>query len=452
MTYPGMDELRTALTGWLPQRGWFAANGREMRDVRIRRATELVDRRPAGGPLALLLVLEASFTDGGAQHYQVLLGLRRTVSPELRRAVFAEVGGHAVYDALADAELVAVLLSTMDSGRDVDDLEFRSVGGIPELSEVHVRPISGEQSNSSVVIDERMVLKVFRRLQPGVNPDVELHRALERARNPHVPRFLGAVHGRLDGLPTSLLTLQEFVPGTTSGWDAALRSLAGHLAGESTADVAESARALGEAVAAVHRDLAEVFGTSSLDPASITCELKSAVELAVDSAPVLAPHAAALQELVDSLAVGHDRPLAQRVHGDLHLGQVLRSERGWVVLDFEGEPDRPLSARVRHASPWRDVAGMLRSYDYAADHTTASADDPGTTAVRRARAWAETAKRAFLAGYESTSGRRADRAVLDAFVLGKALYEVAYDARHRPSWTTIPLSGVLRLLEARHVR
>ena len=233
---------------------------------------------------------------------------------------------------------------------------------------------------------------------------------------------------------------QEFFPGTEDAWRVALRAVAAH------EDFDESARQLGAATAEVHASLAEVLPTEAVSPEAIARRPPACARATIAAAPRSPPWPPTSTASPTSFdpAVNASWPALQRIHGDYHLGQVLKvAERGWVLLDFEGEPLRPLTERNLPDLAVRDIAGMLRSFDYAAggreqSHTGGSARD-----------WALSAQRAFLDGYAAQCGRdpREDAALLIAFQLDKALYEVVYEARNRPTWLTIPTAAVVRLLD-----
>lgn len=276
------------------------------------------------------------------------------------------------------------------------------------------RVIGTEQSNTSVVFDEAVILKVFRRVACGVHPDIELTAALTRAGNPHVPRLLESFETTVDGRPCPLGMVTEYAADATDGWT--LATAAGDFTGES--------RLLGSVVAAVHADLATALGTST---AAVEVDtLLRRLAAAVATVPALQAHRAAIEARYTALA---GQPVTvQRIHGDLHLGQALRTPRTWLLIDFEGEPGAPLEERRAPDSPLRDVAGMLRSLDYAG------------------RGEAERA--AFCEGYAGAAGAdpRGRAAVLAGYELDKAVYEAAYEARHRPDWLHRPLEAIARLL------
>ncbi|GAA3794773.1 hypothetical protein ACFS5L_30875 [Streptomyces phyllanthi] len=230
----------------------------------------------------------------------------------------------------------------------------------------------------------------------------------------------------------------------------------------------EEARALGRATAEVHSALARQLDSRALTPAEadeLAAGLTRRLDEAVDELPELLPFAGPLRDIHRSLRSGADRGrplLVQRVHGDLHLGQVLRAPHGWVLIDFEGEPGHPLHERRRLQPAVRDVAAMLRSFDYAAHHALsevlgtppaehAPLGPRGARLARRASAWAVHNRRAFSAGYAEAGGTdpRCDPVLLRAFEADKAVYEAVYEARNRPEWLPIPLEAVRRLAHGR---
>lgn len=300
-------------------------------------------------------------------------------------------------------------------------------GDASALAGLPGRPHGGEQSNTSLIFGETMIVKYFRRLEPGPNPDVELLSAITDC--PHVAPCTGWVTGDVDGEQHTLAMLQDYVPEAVDGWRFALGFT------RIGAPFAPEATLIGEATRKVHDALAQAFPREEVPVSRVVAGLEEHLGDMVARAGVLQPFAAPAREFYRQLLP--DQPegdteetvSVQRIHGDLHLGQLLRDPDRYVLIDFEGEPARPLPERRRPDSPLRDVAGMLRSLDYAAH-----ADDAPDR-------WTRKAAEGLLAGYGVDSSL-----LLQAYVLDKALYEVAYETNHRPDWVDIPLGAVKRLL------
>ena len=329
----------------------------------------------------------------------------------------------------------------------------------PRFEIVSSRVFGGEQSNSSIIYEladaagaplRPVICKLFRALQPGDNPDVELLDALGAAGSRVVPQSLGYLNGQwadaagdtASGQPASgqLAFAQEFLPDVEDAWRTATR------AAEEGRDFTAAARTLGEATAEVHEVLARALGTTATTPADIaasTTSMTHRLGLAIAEVPELAP----LRERIEAVyarAAASPWPPMQRIHGDLHLGQALDVPgRGWVLLDFEGEPLRPMAERNQPDLPLRDVAGMLRSFDYVAGaRVLAGTGDPATE-------WESACRRAYVDGYSARSGHDllANQVLLDALEIDKAVYEAIYEARNRPDWLPIPVTAITRLAE-----
>jgi maltokinase len=458
--------IEDALATWLGNQRWFAGKGQELRDLAIVADTELL----AGDPGLRHLILAVSHGTS-VDYYQVLIGLRRRLPGRLKHARIGPSGdGRQVYDALHDADLTKTLLAGIAADAETGTLRMHAIPGARFDTGLDSLVLGAEQSNTSLVYGEESILKVFRRLSPGPNPDLEVTTALARLGSPQVAEPLGWIETRLEGVPTSLAILSRYLRLATDGWTLAATSVrdlyavvgdandrdqndmgAGErsgrvLAADAGGDFAGESRRLGIATAQVHADLAAAFGTDQLgtDAAGeLTERMFRKLDLAVAAVPELAKHVDMISDAYSELAKLSGPFPVQRVHGDYHLGQVLRTETGWVVLDFEGEPATPLAQRRARSSPLRDVAGMLRSFDYAARHQLIG--HPGQAALSgTARDWVRRNASAFCVGYAEAGGLDpvANQVLLRALQLDKAVYEVLYEARHRPSWLPIPLDSL----------
>jgi maltokinase len=311
-----------------------------------------------------------------------------------------------------------------------------------------MRAMAVEQTNTSVVFDDRIILKIFRRVHDEPNPDAEVVDALTAAGYEHTARPLAT--WRRDG--RDLAVAREFLPGGADGWQLALTSLRDLYdrrlpPADCGGDFAFEAARLGEATAELHVALAAAFGS---EPADL--DVWEAV-LAAGTDPV---DPALTDEVRRRLRSARDPGRQIRVHGDLHLGQVLRTDAGWYLLDFEGEPRIPTAERRRPSSALRDVAGMLRSFHYASRAALRERHDPTDEEVGElAQAWEDRNAGAFLSAYLGVaevdpllpSDEPSLLAVLGAHELAKAVYEVGYERAHRPDWEAIPAEAVARLLD-----
>lgn len=442
-----------ALTGWFPGQRWFAGKGAPIDRLAIVADTLLVE----GDPSLRHLIVAVSQA-GGTDRYQLLAGLRTAIPDRLEHAVIGPAGdaqpGQAwvAYDALHDPPLTRRLLAAMAGQETIGPLSFHAEPDAAIDTGLDSLVLTAEQSNTSMIFGEEAILKVFRRPHPGPNPDLEIPRALHRAGSPHVAPPLGWMQITLDDVPTVLAILSTYLRAATDGWLLAATSVRDLYASDAVSaaeaggDFAAEAHRLGEATAEVHRALAEAFGTAEL-PASahrdLAAQMRGRLDAAVAAVPQLAPHAGLLAEAFTELA-GIDEPLpVQRIHGDYHLGQVIRTQAGWVLLDFEGEPVVPLAQRRARAPALRDVAGMLRSLDYAARHQLPGHADQ-ERAHAAARDWVSRNQAAFCAGYAQAGGTDPGKhaVLLRALTLDKAVYEVMYEASHRPSWLSIPLESI----------
>ena len=488
---------------WLAGRRWFGSKGQGIARVALRDVALLCERPPA-----VLALVAVALSGGGSETYSLPLALGPAADVDSQvggsAATFLQLespsGVYSLYDATADPDCARALFSLLASGAHLSgrggEFVFVAVAPLPSASAAgEPRPLGAEQSNTSIAFGERSLLKLYRRLQNGPNPDLELPLFLStRAGFPYSPPLLGYAEYHGPGLAATLMSLQAFVANQGDGWRQAQTHLRGLLAaalaepdaparalarGHSTAYLDEVSR-LGQITAELHLALAADRSDPALAPEAVTaadCEVwlaAAAARLRATLAAALAAadrYPAALAARLRALAGSEERYLDLldglrtlaatgveriRLHGDYHLGQVLRVPNGYVLVDFEGEPARPLAERRAKHPALRDVAGMLRSFDYAAAAALREAESrPAAGLVAVAAAWVELADEAFLAGYLATV--RAGRAnlvpsdpellrrALDAFLLEKALYELTYELDNRPDWVDLPLGYLLRL-------
>ncbi|WP_353510616.1 aminoglycoside phosphotransferase [Intrasporangium sp.] len=456
------------LARWMPEQRWYAGKGRV---PRLERVGGFRFEDPEG-QVGVEVVLVADLAASPVIVYQVPLTYRGAPLEGAEHALVGTMdhsvlGARWVYDGPHDPVYVAGLVDTILTGGRSDDAQASrgsnalAIGRPTGLTTGAVSSsmvLTGEQSNTSIICRmaapdggpaEPLIVKVFRIVQDGENPDVVIQSALTEAGSTRVPAAFGHLSGAWDDSSGSgveqhgqLAFAQEFIPGVEDAWRIAL------VAAASGTDFTARARELGAVTAEIHQSLAAILGTEEASPeahASLLSSMRRRYAAAVAAVPDLASResdVAALLGRVGSVAW----PPLQRIHGDYHLGQVLDvPERGWVALDFEGEPLRPLAERVRPDLVHRDIAGMLRSFDYVAGSVRLSGqaagdDGPGT--------WAADCRLAFLDGYGSVAGEldADDHTLVRVLELDKALYEVDYEARNRPTWLPIPVDAVGRIL------
>ncbi|GAB2474602.1 maltokinase N-terminal cap-like domain-containing protein [Jatrophihabitans fulvus] len=458
---PGAD-VQGAVTelvrAWLPGQRWFAGKGRDA-TLEVERLGEL-----SASPQVTLWVARATYADGDSETYQVPLTAHGEPVEHLEHALLGTVetatGTRWVYDAPQDKDATgAWLIGVRDEATDgvVRFSRYVDAEAIP-VDEPSLA-MSGEQSNTSLVFGDAAIMKVFRRLQPGVNPDIEIGGELSRRGAANVPALLGSAEADIafDGEPepTSLAMVQEYLSSGTDGWvlaTASVRDLMAEAdlhADEAGGDFAGEAERLGAAVAQTHADLVAAFGTreaSADEMAGRSQAMQDRLTHALEIVPELGEVADGLRAAFAAVAQLAGGVTLQRIHGDLHLGQVLRTYSRWVLIDFEGEPMAAIDARRAFDSALRDVAGMLRSFEYAGHHRAAEAPND-TQLAYRAKEWSTRNRDAFCDGYAEAAGAdpREHAVLLRALEAEKAVYEAVYESRNRPTWLPIPLATLRRL-------
>ncbi|MDQ0779474.1 maltokinase [Streptomyces aurantiacus] len=429
-----LTSLADLLRTWLPEQRWFAGKGRRVTDLSLLSVTEL---HP--GCLHLLVSTGDGSTARPGDCYQLLLGVGDVLPPRLAharigRASEGPLAGLTVYDALQEPRSADLLLERLRTPGTAGPLRFERDAKVAVPAGLAPRLLDAEQSNSSLVYGNAYILKIFRRVRCGINPDLEVPWALARQGCTRVPAPV-AWFRTSQPQPATLGVLQPFLPAAVDGWTLALDSLT---AGREFTDEAYE---LGRATAEVHLALAAAFalgaptGHGSRRLAAAMIERLDATSRSV---PELMPYVDGLRGAFDALAVLDSGRPVQRIHGDLHLGQVLRAGERWFVIDFEGEPARPIAERRQPQSPVRDVAGMLRSFDYAARSRHPWRPE-----------WARRCRDAYCAGYAAQArwDPRAESELLRAYETDRAVYEALYEARHRPDWLPVPMAAIARLAE-----
>jgi maltokinase len=454
-----MNATMECLTDWMRRQRWYGGKG----SVPVLRQLGACDLSSDEKDVTIRTLLVMDESGSQPMLYQVPITIRPTIPRGWGHHFIGKVSEtEFVFDGPQDPAYGRALLRLIAAGSSAVDAGVSADGTatgftVPvEGADITSKVLSGEQSNTSLVLrvtkgdaSQQIICKVFRMLHHGENPDVVLQTAISAAGSPHVPASVGYVTGEWEDhdQPTGrarghLAFAQEFMPNVEDAWRVALRSAS---AGEK---FTERAFALGAATAAVHETLAAVLPTrepSLGDIVKMVSLWHQRLAVAMAEVPELSEHRAAIEDVYDAAQHAAVWPRLQRIHGDYHLGQVLSvPDRGWVLLDFEGEPLRPMHERNQPDVPLRDVAGMLRSFDYVAGSTAMSGSPEMAT---RGTEWARTARLSFLDGYVERSGDdvRAHRLLLDAFEIDKAVYEAVYEKRNRPDWLPIPVAAIARL-------
>jgi maltose alpha-D-glucosyltransferase/alpha-amylase len=422
-----IDQLRGAR--------WFGGKSRAIRDTRV------VDRACWADDAELCLV-EVEYADGPPETY---VFADRLDDSSVMRAVLRQFGGAQVPTKAGGA------------------LIFRPTELFERIALEATEPIApmrGEQSNTSIRYGDALILKLFRRVQFGPNPDVEVGLFLtEHSHFRGTPAVVGSLdYLSPDGLQASLALLQRFEPNRGDAWTTTLRRLHGVLDGGSMAESAAAMARLAQTTAELHLALASGSGDFSAEPIgkqdlekwrqAIHDEVRTAADalaqrnIEVDARALLA-RADGIETLTGALKTRH--------HGDYHLGQVLERDDGsFAIIDFEGEPSKPLNQRREKHSPLRDVAGMLRSFDYARTAALRAGDPSDPRRIRLADEWYHAAREAFLETYQRAI-EQVTRDLLPpdiasplaALELEKAAYEVLYELNNRPDWLPIPLAALM---------
>ncbi|MBI4485196.1 MAG: putative maltokinase, partial [Acidobacteria bacterium] len=504
---------KQALRPFLRRQRWFAAKSRDVRQARVGDWTLL---RTGTNP-AFLTIVALEYADGGNESYVVPLTLLADAAAdralkETPAAVLARITGArkgAIVDALYDDDTCRHLLSVIDRSAEIATTRGGIMGLLTsEHFELASEPKwvrgAGEQSNSVVIVDERYMLKLYRRIEPSMNPEFEIGRFLTTQGFTRAPAIHGAIEYDAPGLPSATLALvQTAITHQGSGWDFTIGELrryyervAARTRGSEVAlpvpDAAPppffaalaswylaSVTTLGKRTAELHLTLAR--GTdSAFAPEPLTAraldaladQMRAHTSAALDllEQRVSTIHEAVRQQ-ADALLANRGRLLSHfdrirgleaaglriRIHGDYHLGQVLHTEEDFFIIDFEGEPARTFAERRAKYSPLKDVAGMIRSFSYAAEAALVAFAPHASEDFAALEPWADTwqhwATDAFLTAYMSTMGGSnlvpspdAVVPLLRAFVLEKAVYELSYELNNRPDWVWIPLTGILKLL------
>lgn len=367
-------------------------------------------------------VATIGYAERPPEQYLLLVGYTADPkAPVVHTVRDAAHGSLQVVEAPADPDCMRALLAALTAS-DSPAMEWLDAAAIDP--DAPTRVWAGEQSNTTICLGDDRLFKVFRKLEPGRNLDVEVLGALNGSGI--TPALYGVLTGDLPGGQRADLGMfVERLQGVRDGWEWACEACA------DDRDIAPEAAQLGRALRRVHERLADAFGTwtaSGAETAEVMARrLDAAVAQVSELAGVRSSVALALRALAGTDLV------TQRVHGDFHLGQTLRSDHGWTIIDFEGEPLKSLAERRQPDSVWRDVAGMLRSFDYVRGaHPEPTSD--------QARAWCRSASEGFLDGY--CEGAVPEASTLDAYQLDKAIYEVVYETRNRPNWVHIPLGAV----------
>jgi maltokinase len=456
------EEIRRALDeeelrDWVQRQRWYASKARHVAGIEIVESITLRD-----DPLLVLALVQTRFATGTHELYQLPLALRPPDDLPRGESI-ARTDGWAVYDALAEPEQAIELLRRIESTDDITTADgqfsFHQFDGVePRLSaDTGVRLMGVEQSNSSIVFDDTVVLKVFRKLEPGVNPELEILRFLTWRGFPNIAPLHGWYDYEGQAFQSTLGVAQSFLPDAIGGWELALDEL-----WSAPEMFLERLGSLGTVTAELHTVLASDATDPAFSPEEPSQEALGLLTATIDEdiqrifldlpdSETLAPIAGRGQDVRERLAARAQVGVSGRVirtHGDYHLGQTLYTPRGWVIIDFEGEPARPLPERRQKRSPLRDVASMLRSFAYvtSAIHIQRNRRAPADFEQRARERFLEH----YFAAVDPTlmpGGEAVINNLLSIYELEKAIYELRYELNNRPDWISIPVAGIGRILE-----
>jgi maltokinase len=429
--------LVSALRPELERARWYQGKGRELVSLRLVERVQLPE--VAGG---LLAIMAAEYADGSVAEY----------------AIPATVGCAGAVELAGPTDPVWSALARLAANGGSIEGEHGTVVAVPESPPAtdvawrDCRPLQADQSNTSVVVGGRVVLKLYRRLRPGKHPEQELLAGLTRVRSKCAPVLIGSIEYRRSGSVTALATAYAHVEGTPVGWEPAIATLTAALGGpvaELDRLAAETA-AIGRCAGELHRDLLAAFGGRLATRSSATAEHERAAAGLDEAIQVTCPLAPELEALGPA-ARAEFAPLErlegtrlQRIHGDLHIGQLLRTPAGIVAIDFEGDPTLPTEARRGLASPLQDVASLLLSLDHVA---AAAARRRGFgAATDEAFAWSAQARDTVIAAYDAAAGASGDPGLLRALEVSKEWREAVYAARVLPEWLYAPRLVLQKLL------
>lgn len=491
--------VEEAVLRYMRSKRWFAGKGRDVAAIRMLKADPVVvDALPEW----VCSVFSATFSDGTEQNYFLPLSLRQSNESESRpEACIAELSGGPgcfhLLDALGDDRFCLGLLQALRKSCEVSlhdgMLRFSSTRSLQSMDTAAAYPVIRpklEQSHSSYLLGDKLIVKIYRQIQEGLSPELEIGRHLTtKASFSNIARVGGAVeYLAADGKTTTLAVVQEFVPNDGDCWSHTLAHLArlsetiSRNGDDSEGEYPDRMETLGERVGTLHAILAEPSDEPAFAPEAVSdadwagwtggignalTETLREMERSIGSIPEL--HHAAVREVcaagecllawVRSLHPDLTKVCKTRLHGDLHLGQILVAKQDFVIIDFEGEPARPLAERRRKHLPMRDVAGMMRSFGYAAQMTVQKAlrENAGFDLKMPAFAamWEKRIGERFLTGYLRGAGgavsvprdRDVFQVLLNLFMLEKAAYECSYELNNRPGWIGIPISGMMNIIK-----